>query len=142
VTLATAWRTWRRKEPDGAATRITWLVRQLIPRMMDRGMIIHIDHMSVKAAEAVLDMATHRHLPNGGSMTGGTSGPDRRPTRSPRRTARRWAGRPFGTRTFDLYTDGVARCGLSTQTGPPTSSGGPEATAARWRNQLMSGAEA
>ncbi|GLW32047.1 membrane dipeptidase [Actinoplanes regularis] len=36
---------------------LTTLGRYLVQKMMDRGMIIHIDHMSVKTATAVLDMA-------------------------------------------------------------------------------------
>src|SRR4029453_874497 len=39
------------------------LGRYLVQAMMNRGMIIHIDHMSVKTAQSVLDMATAAHYP-------------------------------------------------------------------------------
>jgi microsomal dipeptidase-like Zn-dependent dipeptidase len=42
---------------------LTDLGRYLIERMMDRGMIIHLDHMSVKTASAVLDMAEQAGYP-------------------------------------------------------------------------------
>jgi hypothetical protein len=47
---------------------LTDLGRYLIERMMDRGMIIHIDHMSVKAASAVLDMAERAGYPGVASV--------------------------------------------------------------------------
>jgi microsomal dipeptidase-like Zn-dependent dipeptidase len=42
---------------------LTTLGRHLIERMIVRGMIIHIDHMSVKTAQAVLDMADAANYP-------------------------------------------------------------------------------
>ncbi|MBM0256408.1 membrane dipeptidase [Micromonospora sp. 4G55] len=42
---------------------LTSLGRYLIQTMMDRGMIIHVDHMSVRTAQAVLDMAAAAHYP-------------------------------------------------------------------------------
>ncbi|MET7426907.1 hypothetical protein [Dactylosporangium sp. NPDC005555] len=42
---------------------LTTLGRYLIQKMMDRGMIIHVDHMSVKTAQAVLDMAAAARYP-------------------------------------------------------------------------------
>lgn len=47
---------------------LTDLGRYLIERMMDRGMVIHIDHMSVKAASAVLDMAEQARYPGVASV--------------------------------------------------------------------------
>ena len=160
---------------------LTDLGRHLVQRMMDRGMIIHIDHMSVKAAQAVLDLAAaadypglasvhswsdraiidrmialggfvatiglpasgagngdadfltewraNRALPHGGSITGYGFGSDVNgfhdqpppranaaaspltyPFTAPNGTT---VGRQaFGTRTFDLNTDGVAQYGL------------------------------
>ena len=42
---------------------LTNLGRYLIQKMMERGMIIHVDHLSVKTAQAVLDMAAAAHYP-------------------------------------------------------------------------------
>ncbi|GAA3293303.1 membrane dipeptidase [Dactylosporangium vinaceum] len=42
---------------------LTDLGRYLIQKMMDRGMIIHVDHMSVKTVQAVLDLAAAAHYP-------------------------------------------------------------------------------
>ncbi|MEQ6899329.1 hypothetical protein [Microbacterium sp. KR10-403] len=42
---------------------LTDLGRYLVDRAMDRGMMIHIDHMGVKTADAVLDIAAARHYP-------------------------------------------------------------------------------
>ncbi|WP_328464566.1 membrane dipeptidase [Actinoplanes sp. NBC_00393] len=42
---------------------LTDLGKYLIQKMMDRGMIIHLDHMSVKTATAVLDMAEQAGYP-------------------------------------------------------------------------------
>lgn len=42
---------------------LTDLGRYLIQKMMDRGMIIHVDHMGVRTAQAVLDMAAAAHYP-------------------------------------------------------------------------------
>ncbi|MBU2667937.1 membrane dipeptidase [Actinoplanes bogorensis] len=47
---------------------LTDLGRYLIQKMMDRGMIIHIDHMSVKAASTVLDMAEQANYPGVASV--------------------------------------------------------------------------
>lgn len=42
---------------------LTPLGAYLVQKMMDRGMIIHIDHMSVKTAQAVLDLADAANYP-------------------------------------------------------------------------------
>ena len=42
---------------------LTSLGRYLIQKMMERGMIIHVDHMSVKTVQAVLDMAAAANYP-------------------------------------------------------------------------------
>ncbi|MFI5914513.1 hypothetical protein [Dactylosporangium sp. NPDC051541] len=42
---------------------LTDLGRYLVQKMMDRGMIIHVDHMSVKTVQAVLDLAAAAHYP-------------------------------------------------------------------------------
>ena len=179
---------------------LTDLGRYLVQKMMDRGMIIHIDHLSVKTAQAVLDMAdaadypglasvhtwsdramvdrmiglggfvatiaestpdfigewrANRSQPNGGSMTGYGFGSDVNGFHlqpEPR------AGAPlaypftalngttvsrqtFGSRTFDLNTDGVAQYGLYADwtTDVIGQAGGD---AAALRQQLMNGAEA
>jgi microsomal dipeptidase-like Zn-dependent dipeptidase len=189
---------------------LTSLGTYLIQQMISRGMIIHIDHMGVKTAQAVLDMADaarypgvtsvhtwadrglvdrvlarggfvasyayaahdagnhepdfltewreNRALPNGGSITGygfGTDVNGLAPQAPPRLNA---AASPltypftapngttvhkqvFGTRTFDLNTDGVAQYGLyadwTTDLIRQAGSDGPAL-----KKQLMNGAEA
>ncbi|QTX03384.1 hypothetical protein [Agromyces archimandritae] len=52
--------------PEGPVCNVrglTELGRQLVDRAMDRGLMIHIDHMSVKTADAVLGMAEERGYP-------------------------------------------------------------------------------
>ncbi|MEV4277210.1 hypothetical protein [Actinoplanes xinjiangensis] len=189
---------------------LTDLGTYLIKAMMDRGMIIHIDHMGVKTASAVLDLAeqakypgvasvhtwadpalinrtlgvggfvasyafaahddgqgtptfldewrTHRALANGSKITGYGVGTDVNglgPQAAPRLDA---GSRPltypftatngttvakqvYGTRTFNLNTDGVAQYGLYadwvTDLIDQAGSDGP-----LLRSQLLSGAEA
>ncbi len=189
---------------------LTSLGTYLIKQMINRGMIIHIDHMGVKTAQAVLDLAdaaaypgvTSVHtwadralvdrilarggfvasyayaahdagnhepdflaewranlaLPNGGSITGYGFGSDVNglaPQAPPRLNA---AASPltypftapngttvhkqvFGSRTFDLNTDGVAQYGLyadwTTDLIRQAGSDGPAL-----KKQLMNGAEA
>jgi microsomal dipeptidase-like Zn-dependent dipeptidase len=186
---------------------LTDLGRYLIQKMMDRGMIIHIDHLSVRAAQAVLDMAAaanypglasvhswsdrtiidrmislggfvatiglaagngasgflaewraNRTLPNGGSMTGygfgsdvngfhvqppprpdAGAGPLTYPFTAPNGTT--VERQVFGTRTFDLNTDGVAQYGLYADwTTDLLRQAGSDGGALR--SQLMNGAEA
>ncbi|MCY1136538.1 membrane dipeptidase [Actinoplanes sp. Pm04-4] len=189
---------------------LTELGRYLVERMMDRGMIIHIDHMSVKAASAVLDLAEQAKYPgvasvhswsdpsmvnrmlgvggfvagyafsatpdgqdtptfleewrrntslaNGSKITGYGVGTDVNglgTQAAPRQDA---AARPltypftatngtrvdrqvYGTRTFDLNTDGVAQYGLYADwLTDLLNQAGPDAPALR--RQLLSGAEA
>ncbi|GIF15177.1 membrane dipeptidase [Actinoplanes teichomyceticus] len=189
---------------------LTTLGRYLIQKMMDRGMIIHVDHMSVRTATAVLDMAeragyagvasvhtwsdralvnrllgvggfvasyafaatddgtgtptfldewrANRALANGGRITGYGVGSDVNglgPQAEPRRSAgssplaypftalngTTVAKQVWGTRTFDLNTDGVAQYGLYADwiTDLVDQAGADRALLAR---QLMSGAEA
>ena len=150
---------------------LTALGTYLIQQMISRGMIIHVDHMGVKTAQAVLDLAdaarypgvtsvhtwsdpalvdrilarggfvasyafaaadfltewrTHRALPNGGSITGYGFGSDVNglgPQAPPRGTdpltypftapnGTTVSKQVYGSRTFDLNTDGVAQYGL------------------------------
>jgi microsomal dipeptidase-like Zn-dependent dipeptidase len=160
---------------------LTELGTYLIQKMMDRGMIIHLDHMGVKTASAVLDLAqqanypgvasvhtwsdpalvnrilglggfvasyafaahddgqdtgtfldewrTHRALSNGSKITGYGVGTDVNglgPQAGPRLNAgsspltypftatngTTVAKQVYGTRTFNLNTDGVAQYGL------------------------------
>ncbi|MEJ3749216.1 hypothetical protein WEI85_38880 [Actinomycetes bacterium KLBMP 9797] len=189
---------------------LTSLGRYLVERLMARGMIIHIDHMGVKTAQAVLDMAedagypgvtsvhtwadreivdrilglggfvasyayaahdagndepdflaewrANRALPHGGAITGYGFGSDvnglapqapprlnaaasplRYPFTAPNGTA--VSRQSFGSRTFDLNTDGVAQYGLyadwTTDLIRQAGGDGPELT-----KQLMAGAEA
>jgi microsomal dipeptidase-like Zn-dependent dipeptidase len=182
---------------------LTNLGRYLVERMMDRGMIIHIDHMSVKTAQAVLDMVaaanypgvtsvhswsdpvmidrilaaggfvatyanavpeflsewrTNRALPHGNTIVGYGFGTDVNglgdqanprpdaatnplvyPFTAPNGTT---VGRQvFGTRTFDLNTDGAAQYGLFADwTTDLFQRAGSDS--AELRRQLMSGAEA
>jgi len=189
---------------------LTTLGTHLIRQMISRGMIIHIDHMSVRTAQAVLDLTeaarypgvtsvhtwsdrglvdrilagggfvasyahaasdagtedptfldewrANRALPNGGSVTGYGFGSDVNglgPQAPPRLNAGASPLRyPFtapngttvnkqvwGTRTFDLNTDGVAQYGLyadwTTDVIQQAGSDGPVL-----RQQLMNGAEA
>jgi hypothetical protein len=168
--------------------------------MMDRGMIIHIDHMSVKAATAVLDLAdaadypglssahswsdpaminrmvglggfvasiaekapdflgewrANRALANGGSITGYGFGSDVNglhlqpepraggnltyPFTAPNGTT--VDRQVWGSRTFDLNTDGVAQYGLYADwTVDLLRQAGGDA--ALLRQQLLNGAEA
>ncbi|GIJ71768.1 hypothetical protein [Virgisporangium ochraceum] len=179
---------------------LTDLGRYLVQKLMDRGMIIHIDHMSVKAATAVLDMAdaadypglssahswsdpaminrmvglggfvagiaekapdflgewrANRALPNGGSITGYGFGSDVNglhlqpepraggnltyPFTAPNGTTVN--RQVWGSRTFDLNTDGVAQYGLYADwTVDLIGQAGGEG--ALLRQQLMNGAEA
>jgi hypothetical protein len=172
----------------------------LIQKMMDRGMIIHIDHMSVKTASAVLDLAqaaqypglssahswsdpalinrmvglggfvatiaekspdfvsewrANRAMSNGASITGYGFGSDVNgfhlqpepragaplayPFTAPNGTTVQ--RQVFGTRTFDLNTDGVAQYGLYADwTVDLIQQAG--ADGARLRQQLLNGAEA
>jgi microsomal dipeptidase-like Zn-dependent dipeptidase len=160
---------------------LTELGTYLIQKMMDRGMIIHLDHMGVKTASEVLDLAqqanypgvasvhtwsdpalvdrilglggfvasyafaahddgqgtgtfldewrTHRALANGSKITGYGVGTDVNglgPQAAPRLNAgsspltypftatngTTVAKQVYGTRTFNLNTDGVAQYGL------------------------------
>lgn len=179
---------------------LTDLGRYLVQKMMDRGMIIHIDHMSVKAATAVLDMAdaadypglssahswsdpaivnrmvglggfvasiaekapdflgewrANRAMPNGGSITGYGFGSDVNglhlqpepraggnltyPFTAPNGTT--VSRQVWGSRTFDLNTDGVAQYGLYADWTVDLirHAGGDGALL---RQQLMNGAEA
>ena len=189
---------------------LTPLGRHLIQQLMARGMIIHIDHMSVKTAQAVLDLAAAAHYPgvtsvhtwadralvdrvlalggfaatyayaaadagngepdflsewranrvlaHGGSITGYGFGSDVNgfaPQAPPRLDARTSplaypftapngttvSRQVFGSRTFDLNTDGVAQYGLyadwTTDLIQQAGNDGPEL-----RKQLMNGAEA
>jgi microsomal dipeptidase-like Zn-dependent dipeptidase len=189
---------------------LTDLGRYLVERMMDRGMIIHVDHMSVKAASAVLDLAeqtgypgvasvhswsdptvvnrilgvggfvagyafsatddgqdtgtfltewrANKALPNGSKISGYGMGSDVNglgPQAAPRLDA---GSRPltypftatngtrvdkqvYGSRTFDLNTDGVAQYGLYADWMTDLiDQAGPDATLLR--RQLLSGAEA
>jgi microsomal dipeptidase-like Zn-dependent dipeptidase len=189
---------------------LTSLGTYLIQQMIQRGMIIHVDHMSVKTAQAVLDLAdaadypgvTSVHtwadralinrilarggfvasyafaatddgtenptfledwrgntaLPSGGSITGYGFGSDVNglgPQAAPRLNAgsspltypftapngATVSKQVFGTRTFDLNTDGVAQYGLYADwtTDLIRQAGGD---GARLRSQLMGGAEA
>jgi hypothetical protein len=189
---------------------LTSLGTYLVQRMIARGMIIHIDHLSVKAAQAVLDLAAAAHYPgvvsvhtwadraivnrvlglggfvatygyaasdagdgepgflaewranralsNGGTITGYGFGSDVNglaPQAPPRLNA---AASPltypftapngttvtkqvFGSRTFNLNTDGVAQYGLyadwTTDLIQQAGSDGPEL-----QRELMNGAEA
>jgi microsomal dipeptidase-like Zn-dependent dipeptidase len=179
---------------------LTDLGRYLVQKRMYRCMIIHIDHLSVKAAQAVLDMAdaadypglasvhswsdpalinrmiglggfvatiaetapsflgewrANRAAPNGGSMTGYGFGSDVNglhlqpepragaplayPFTAPNGTT--VSRQTFGSRTFDLNTDGVAQYGLYADWTVDLiqQAGGDSALL---RQQLMSGAEA
>jgi microsomal dipeptidase-like Zn-dependent dipeptidase len=182
---------------------LTNLGRYLIQQMMARGMVIHVDHMSVKTAQAVLDMAgaanypgvtsvhswsdpvmidrilalggfvatyanavpeflsewrANRAAPHGNTITGYGYGTDVNglgDQANPRPNA---AASPlvypftapngttvtrqvFGTRTFDLNTDGAAQYGLFADwTTDLIQQAG--ADAAELRRQLMNGAEA
>ncbi|GID33402.1 membrane dipeptidase [Paractinoplanes brasiliensis] len=189
---------------------LTDLGRYLIERMMDRGMIIHIDHMSVKTASAVLDLAerdnypgvasvhswsdpalinrllgvggflagyafsatddgqdtgtfldewrANKSLANGSKITGYGVGSDVNglgPQAAPRLDAgsrpltypftatngTQVAKQVYGSRTFDLNTDGVAQYGLYADwiVDLVNQSGGD---AAQLRRHLLSGAEA
>ncbi|MDI6100541.1 hypothetical protein QLQ12_18180 [Actinoplanes sp. NEAU-A12] len=189
---------------------LTELGSYLVKKMIERGMIIHIDHMGVKTATAVLDLAeqagypgvasvhtwadpalinrtlglggflasyafaahddgqhtptfldewrTHRALPNGSKITGYGVGTDVNglgPQAAPRLNAgsspltypftatngTTVAKQVYGTRTFDLNTDGVAQYGLYadwvTDLINQAGADGPAL-----RKQLLSGAEA
>ncbi|GAA0814536.1 hypothetical protein [Spirilliplanes yamanashiensis] len=182
---------------------LTALGRHLVERAMDRGMIIHIDHMGVRTAQAVLDMAeaagypgvasvhtwsdpamvdrvlalggfvasyahaadeflaewrANRALPHGATITGygfgsdvnglgpqappgphPATGPLPYPFTAPSGvTADRQV---FGTRAFDLNTDGVAQYGLYADwTADLIRRAGPDGP--ELRRQLMGGAEA
>jgi microsomal dipeptidase-like Zn-dependent dipeptidase len=182
---------------------LTNLGRYLIQQMMARGMVIHVDHMSVKTAQAVLDMAgaanypgvtsvhswsdpvmidrilalggfvatyanavpeflsewrANRAAPHGNTITGYGYGTDVNglgdqanprpnaaasplvyPFTAPNGTT--VARQVFGTRTFDLNTDGAAQYGLFADwTTDLIQQAG--ADAAELRRQLMNGAEA
>jgi hypothetical protein len=166
---------------------LTELGRYLIERMMDRGMIIHIDHMSVRTASAVLGMAEQAGYPGvasvhswsdptmmnrilgvGGFLAGyafsATDDGQGTPTfldewLGPQAAPRLNAGSspltyPFtatngtqvakhvyGSRTFDLNTDGVAQYGLYADwIVDLINQAGPDATLLR--RHLLSGAEA
>ncbi|MCA2211284.1 membrane dipeptidase [Jidongwangia harbinensis] len=189
---------------------LTDLGRYLIERMMDRGMIIHLDHMSVRTASAVLDLAeqagypgvasvhswsdptmvnrilgvggfvagyafaagddgqgtptfldqwrANRDLANGARITGYGVGTDVNglgTQAAPRLdAAARPLGYPFtatngtqvarhvyGSRTFDLNTDGVAQYGLYADwIVDLIGQSGPDATLLR--AHLLNGAEA
>ncbi len=189
---------------------LTTLGKYLIQKMMDRGMIIHIDHMGVKTASAVLDMAeqagyagvtsvhtwadralvnrvlglggfvasyafsatddgsgnptfldewrANKALANGSKITGYGVGSDVNglgPQADPRLNAgsspltypftalngTTVAKQVWGTRTFDLNTDGVAQYGLYADwiTDLTNQAGSDKALLTK---QLMSGAEA
>ncbi|GIJ57812.1 membrane dipeptidase [Virgisporangium aurantiacum] len=179
---------------------LTDLGRYLVQKMMDRGMVIHIDHMSVKTAQAVLDMAdaadypglasahswsdptlinrmiglggfvatiaekpgdfvaewrANRSSSNGGSMTGYGFGSDVNGFHlqpEPRTGAplaypftalngTTVSRQTFGSRTFDLNTDGVAQYGLYADWSVDLV-GQAGGDGAALRQQLMSGAEA
>ena len=185
---------------------LTALGTYLIQQMMSRGMIIHLDHMSVRTAQAVLDLAdaagypgltsvhtwadralvdrilarggfvasyafaahpaegepgfldewrANRALPHGGSITGYGFGSDVNglgPQAPPRGTdpqaypftalnGTTVGQQVYGTRTFDLNTDGVAQYGLyadwTTDLIRQAGSDGPAL-----RQHLLGGAEA
>jgi len=189
---------------------LTSLGKYLIQQMMARGMVIHIDHMGVKTAQAVLDLAqaakypgvtsvhtwsdramvdrvlaldgfvasyayaahdagngepdflaewrANRALAHGGSIAGYGFGSDVNglaPQAPPRLNAKASPlpypftapngttvnKQVFGSRTFDLNTDGVAQYGLyadwTTDLIRQAGGDGPEL-----RKQLMNGAEA
>ncbi|GAA2892132.1 hypothetical protein Acy02nite_63600 [Actinoplanes cyaneus] len=189
---------------------LTTLGSYLVGKMMDRGMIVHIDHMSVKTASAVLDLAEQRRyagvtsvhtwadralvnrvlgvggfvasyafaatddgsgtptfldewranraLANGSRITGYGVGTDVNglgTQAQPRLNAgtspltypftalngTQVAKQVWGTRTFDLNTDGVAQYGLYSDwiTDLTNQAGSDKALLTR---QLMSGAEA
>ncbi|MEV7630595.1 hypothetical protein [Actinoplanes sp. NPDC089786] len=189
---------------------LTTLGRYLVQKMMDRGMIIHVDHMGVKTASAVLDMAeqsryagvtsvhtwadralvnrvlglggfvasyayaatddgsgdptfldewrANKALANGTKITGYGMGSDVNglgPQAAPRLNAgsspltypftavngTKVAKQVWGTRTFDLNTDGVAQYGLYADwiTDLTNQAGSDKALLTK---QLMSGAEA
>jgi microsomal dipeptidase-like Zn-dependent dipeptidase len=181
---------------------LTTLGRYLIQKMMDRGMIIHIDHMSVKTAQATLDMVTaanypgvatvhswsdgpiidrilaaggfvasyansvpeflaewraNRARPHGGSITGYGFGTDvnglgdqanPRPNAATNPLAYPFTApngttvsrQVWGTRTFDVNTDGAAQYGLFADwTTDLIQQAGADSTTLR--NQLMGGAE-
>ncbi|GAA2694389.1 membrane dipeptidase [Actinoplanes palleronii] len=189
---------------------LTALGKYLVQKMMDRGMVIHIDHMSVKTATAVLDLAeqagyagvtsvhtwadrtlvnrvlglggfvasyafaatddgtgtptfldewrANKALANGTKITGYGVGSDVNglgPQAAPRLTAgaspltypftatngTKVAKQVWGTRTFDLNTDGVAQYGLYADwiTDLTNQAGSDKALLTK---QLMSGAEA
>jgi microsomal dipeptidase-like Zn-dependent dipeptidase len=189
---------------------LTELGRYLIERMMDRGMIIHIDHMGVKTASDVLDLAeragypgvasvhswsdpslvdrtlgvggfvagyafsasddgqgtptfldqwrANKSLSNGSKINGygvgtdvnglGTQAAPRldagaRPLAYPFTAINgtRVARQVYGSRTFDLNTDGVAQYGLYADwIADLIAQAGPDATALR--RDLLNGAEA
>ncbi|AEV81428.1 hypothetical protein ACWT_0416 [Actinoplanes sp. SE50] len=189
---------------------LTTIGRYLIQKMIDRGLIIHIDHMSVKTANDVLDMAVqagypgvtsvhswadralvdrvlqaggfvagyafaatddgqgtgtfldewraNNALPNGNRIVGYGVGTDVNglgTQAAPRLTAGAgpltypFAGlngttinrQVWGTRTFDLNTDGVAQYGLYADwITDLVQQAGPDR--AKLRAQLMQGAEA
>ncbi len=185
---------------------LTALGTYLIEQMISRGMIIHIDHMGVRTAQAVLDLAdgagypgvtsvhtwadrglidrilarggfvatyafaahpaegepgflaewrANRALPHGASITGYGFGSDVNglgPQAPPRGTdplaypftalnGTTASKQVYGTRTFDLNTDGVAQYGLypdwTVDLIRQAGSDGPAL-----RQQLMAGAEA
>ncbi|WP_229071883.1 hypothetical protein [Actinoplanes sp. DH11] len=189
---------------------LTSLGSYLVNQMIDRGMIIHIDHMGVKTAQAVLDIAqqagypgvtsvhtwsdptivnrilglggfvasyafaatddgqdtptfldewrAHQGLANASKITGYGVGTDVNglgPQAAPRLNAgsspltypftatngTTVTKQVYGSRTFDLNTDGVAQYGLYADwlTDLLNQSG---ADAAKLRRQLLSGAEA
>jgi microsomal dipeptidase-like Zn-dependent dipeptidase len=189
---------------------LTELGTYLIERMMDRGMIIHIDHMSVRTADAVLTMAerarypgvtsvhswsdptmvnrilgvggfvagyafsahddgqdtptfleqwrANRGLPNGSAITGygvgtdvnglGTQAAPRldagsRPLAYPftATNGTRVDRHVYGSRTFDLNTDGVAQYGLYADWIVDLI-GQSGSDAALLRSHLLNGAEA
>ncbi|MBB2945120.1 microsomal dipeptidase-like Zn-dependent dipeptidase [Actinoplanes lutulentus] len=189
---------------------LTSLGSYLIKEMIERGMIIHIDHMGVKTAQAVLDIATqagypgvtsvhtwsdptivnrilglggfvasyafaasddgqdtgtfldewraHQALTNASKITGYGVGTDVNglgPQAAPRLNAgsspltypftatngTTVAKQVYGTRTFDLNTDGVAQYGLYADwITDLINQSGSDAT--KLRKQLLSGAEA
>ncbi|AGZ41172.1 hypothetical protein [Actinoplanes friuliensis] len=179
---------------------LTALGTYLIQQMISRGMIIHVDHMGVKTAQAVLDLAdaadypgvtsvhtwadpalverilarggfvatyafaasefltewrANRALPHGASITGYGFGSDVNglgPQAPPRGTdpltypftapnGTTVSKQVYGSRTFDLNTDGVAQYGLYADwTTDLIRQAGPDGPALR--QQLMNGAEA
>ncbi|MEV6632685.1 hypothetical protein AB0M54_18240 [Actinoplanes sp. NPDC051470] len=182
---------------------LTTLGRYLIQKMIDRGMIIHVDHMSVKTVQAVLDLAAaagypgvtsvhswsdpsiidrvlalggfvatyansvpeflsewraNRAGPHGSAITGYGYGTDVNglgdqanprpdaaadplvyPFTAPNGTT--VTKQVFGSRTFDVNTDGAAQYGLFADwtTDLIQQSGGDSTLL---RQQLLSGAEA